>query len=444
MSHTLATLCAVRKTELESERKKPLRVCIDARLTGGGELGGVEQFVLGLAEGLSHLADGDEEYLFLTYAGQDGWLKPHLNGACRILHGDGATRHPALARALGTFPSVRAAARTLLAPLLRSERLVLNLPLPRSDGTVERAEADLVHFPTQSAFLTDLPSIYHPWDLQHLHLPQFFGKEVIRRREIEYRAFCARARMVSVATVWQKRDLIQQYELPEEKVQVVPAASMLSAYPDPSDGDLCDVRRKFSLPPHFIFYPAQTWQHKNHIRLLEALALLRDREGLNVSLVSCGRLNDFYPEIERRVRELNLQEQVCFLGFVSPFDVKCLYRLCRAMIFPTLFEGFGMPIVEALMAGAPVACSNVTSLPALAGDAALIFDPRQTEEIAAAIRRLRTDDDLCGTLTARGRERVRAFSWAHTARLFRAHYRRLAQRPLSAEDRKLLATPPLV
>lgn len=429
---------------MKAKIKQPLRVCIDARLAGGGEPGGVEQFVLGLADGLSRLTDGDEEYLFLTYAGQDGWLKPHLNGACRIVHGTGATRHPGLARVLGVFPSVRAGARTLLAPLLQSKRLILNLPLPRSDGMIERAGADLIHFPTQSAFLTGLPSIYHPWDLQHLHLPQYFSDEVIRRREIEYRAFCAQAHMVSVATVWQKRDLIEQYELPEEKVQVVAAASALSACPDPSDRDLCEALRKFSLPPHFIFYPAQTWEHKNHIRLLEALALLRDQEGLNVSLVSSGRLNDFYPEIERRVRELNVQEQVRFLGFVSPLDVKCLYRLCRAMVFPTLFEGFGMPVVEAFMAGAPVACSNVTSLPALAGDAALIFDPRGTEEIAAAVRRLWTDDDLCLALAARGRERASAFSWAHTARLFRAHYRRLARRPLSAEDRKMLAASPLV
>ena len=418
----------------------PLRVCVDARLAGGGSLGGVEQFVIGLADGLSKLKDeGFEEYYFLAYADNDEWLRPYVSGACRIMHGAAATRSAGAARALSNFPRLRSAARRVLAPLLRSERATSRLPLARSDGTIERARFDLVHFPTQSAFLTNVPSIYHPWDLQHLHLPQYFTPEQVRKRETEYRAFCAQARLVSVASRWQKLDLIKQYGLAEDKVCVVAAAPVVSAYPTPTDEDLGQARRKFSLPARFVFYPAQTWPHKNHLGLLEALALLREREGLAVPLVSSGKKNDFYAEIERRAKELGLETQVSFLGFVSPLELQSLYRLCRAMIFPTLFEGFGMPLVEAFEAGAPVACSNVTSLPEQAGDAALVFDPRSTEETADALRRLWTDDELCRSLVARGRERVRAFTWERTARTFRAHYRRIASRPLTPDDAALLS-----
>lgn len=424
------------------QNENHLRVCIDARLTSGA-LGGVEQFIIGLADGLSRLADGGEEYLFLTYAENDEWLQPYLSGACRVMHGTAATRQPSWARVLGKFPAARSAARKLLTPLL-SGRMAANMPLPHSDGMVERAGVDLIHFPTQSAFLTRVPSIYHPWDLQHLHLPQYFSPDGIALRETTYRAFCAQAMMVAVATDWQKRDLIKHYELPEEKVQVVAAAPVLSAYPTPSAEDLIGTRRKFSLPPRFVFYPAQTWAHKNHLGLLEALAVLREQHGLTVPLVSSGKLNDFYPRIEEEVRRLKLDDQVQFLGFVSPLELQCLYRLSRAMIFPTLFEGFGLPLLEAFLAGVPTACSNATSLPQQAGDAAIIFDPQNLKEMADAVRRLWTDDELCRTLVERGRERVRLFSWDRTARLFRAHYRRITERPLSEEDRALLAAPSLV
>ena len=422
----------------------PLRICIDARLTSGGELGGVEQFVIGLASGLSQLSDGDEEYWFLTHHKNDEWLQPYLRGACRILHGTAATRQPRWTQAINHVPLLRSAARKVLASVRYRRLGTAALPLPHSDGLIEQSGFDVMHFPTQSAFLTSLPSIYQPWDLQHLHLPQYFTPETRRRRETEYRAFCAQARMVAVATTWQKEDLIKQYQLAEEKVRVVEPAAVIDAYPTPSPADLEALRLKLRLPPRFVFYPAQTWPHKNHLKLLEALALLREREGLVVPLVASGKLNDFFPEIERKVRELGLQDKVMFPGFVSPLELQCLYRLCRGMIFPTLFEGFGLPLVEAFLAGVPSACSNVTSLPAQAGDAALIFDPYQIKEIAAALRRIWTDDALCDRLATRGRQRVAGFTWDRTARLFRAHYRRLTGRLLSPTDEALLSTSPLI
>ena len=110
------------------------------------------------------------------------------------------------------------------------------------------------------------------------------------------------------------------------------------------------------------------------------------------------------------------------------------------MVFPSLFEGFGMPISEAFIMGAPTACSNVTSLPEQAADAALIFDPNDVDEMAQTLLRLWTDDALCNDLAERARKRVSSFKWERTARTFRAHYRRLTCRQLTTDDQSLLNT----
>ena len=421
-------------------RDRALRVCIDARLTGGGSLGGVEQFVIGLARGLSQLSDESIEYSFLTYAGHDEWLRPYIGGACRIVQGFGATRRPGWSRALRNAPLLRAAAYKILNPLRQQIQKPETLVPPISDGLVEKEGFDLVHFPTQSAFITGVPSIYHPWDLQHLHLPEYFPPEVIRKRETEYRAFCGQAAMVVAATTWQKQDLIAQYQLAKEKVEVVPPAPVVEFYPVPSQVDLENARKKFALPPRFFFYPAQTWPHKNHKALFQALARVREREGVTIPLVLTGKRNDFFPAIEENIASLNLTSQVMFLDYVSPLELQCLYRLARAMVFPSLFEGFGMPVLEAFLSGTPTACSNVASLHELATDAALIFDPLDTEDIAQTLLRLWSDDALCQDLIARGHKRASNFTWERTACTFRAHYRRLTGRQLSAEDKSLVTT----
>ncbi len=402
----------------------PLRVCLDARLVSGA-WGGVEQFVIGLASGLSKLLDGDEEYLFLAYSGAHEWLDPYISGPCRIL--EVAPPSPMGRR-------FRSVAKSLF-PFLVSIRDRVSVlpglgpPGPRwSEGTVEAAGVDIMHFTNQKAFLTNVASIYHPWDLQHLHYPRYFSVRDRLARETSYRAFCGRAEMVAVASEWTRRDLMEHYGLPGHKVQVIPVPPVLAAYPDPSHEDVAAVKRGFRLPEEFVFYPAQTWRHKNHIALLDALALLRTRFG-DVHLVSSGTLNDFYPEIARRAEELGLAGQVHFLGFVSPLELQCLYRSCRCVVFPSLFEGWGMPVSEAFLAGVPVACSNVTSLPEQAGDAALLFDPRRPEEIADAIYRLLTDEPLRRDLVERGKKRAAGLTWERTARILRAHYRRIAGHP---------------
>ncbi len=396
------------------------RVCLDARLVSG-VAGGVEQVLIGMAHGLSRLGDAGDEYLFLTYRGANDWLRPYLAGRCRLLEG---SPPPWQLRTRGSSSRIRAAMRSIwhrFSPLLGP----LEYRLPASDGAVEAAGAGVMHFATQNGFRTRLPSIYQPFDLQHIHLPGNFTPRDRSVREKQYRALTAQAQVVVVASQWSKRDLMRHYRLPEEKVRVIPLAPVLAAYPEPTPGQIEAVRREHDLPAAFLFYPAQTWEHKNHAALFKALRILRSEHDLVVPLVCTGTKNGYYAVLERMQRELGVADQVRFLGYVSPLQMACLYRSCRAFAFPSYFEGFGMPVLEAFLAGAPVVCSNATSLPEVAGDAALLFDPQDAEQLAACIRRVWTEEPVWQQLVVRGRQRVAGFSWDATALAYRDLYRSL-------------------
>lgn len=412
--------------------QKPSRICIDARLISG-TTGGVEQVIIGLASGLSALDDGDEEYLFLAYEGADEWLKPFVQGPCSILSVPLPVDSFKKRLVLEVRP-FRALWHWVFSPLLGSR----SIPIDHSDGTVENAGVNLVHFTVQTAFLTDLPTIYQPHDLQHLHLRNMFTPREYLKREILYRTFCEQAQMVVALTEWGKQDLIKHYHLPVGKIAVVPWGGMLETYPVPQESDLIAVRRKYALPDNYVFFPSHTWPHKNHLGLLDALALLRKKTGQTIPIVFSGGRNAFFSTIQKRVRKLKLQDQVHFVGFVDPLELVCLYRLCRAVILPSKFEGWGLPVLEAFASNAPLACSNVTSLPEVAGDAAWYFEPDDPRQIADALQRIWEDDTLRKTLTEKGQQRVQMFSWLRTARIFRAHYRRILKRSMTNDDIDLL------
>jgi glycosyltransferase involved in cell wall biosynthesis len=411
----------------------PLRVVIDARLRDG-EPGGVQQIVIGLASGLSRLRDtSSEQYLFLTWRGQAGWLRPFVHNACKMVE-IRASRLRAVGRwmrnavgatgALGVLPSSR-------------------VSVAAADRAVDALRADVIHFPTQRAFLTQTPSIYQPHDLQHVHLPQFFSDAARQTRDRVYRAYCAQAATVVVMSRWGRDDIVREYGLESSKVAVVPWAPMLAEYPVPDEATIDATKRKYRLPSRFAYFPAHTFPHKNHLGLLAALARLRDTSAIEVPVVCTGRRNEFYRLIRQRVRDLGLSDQVQFLGFVPPVDVNVLYRVCHAVLFPTLFEGWGLPLSEAFVAGAPIACSRVTCLPEQADGAALLFDPYSETAIARAAAEVWLDDDLRARLVARGRQVAARLSWDRTAEMFRAHYRKAAGRPLEPRDVDLLEAAPI-
>lgn len=418
-----------------------LRVVLDARVWDRAS-GGVQQWVLGLAAAFSALEPNSDEYLFLVDPGHEAWLKPFVSGPCRIVTTAFPRYRPSPVSAIRSWmgerlPALRSGWRR------RREARIASTAIPASDGTVERLQADIVHFTFQDGFITAVPSLYQPWDLQHLHLPEFFSATERARREETYRALCAQAATVVTASKWVKRDLVDQYGIAADRIAVVNVPPVTSAYSEPTREAVASTRRRRQIPDQFLFYPAQPWPHKNHARLFQALGRLR-ADGLRVPLVCSGERNEHYPAVLRAAEEAGIRDDVEFLGYVSPAEVAALYGSARALVFPSLFEGWGMPILEAFRARLPVACSNATSLPELVGDAALVFDPHDERAIADAIRRLWTDDALAIRLAELGRQRVEHFSWERTVLTLRAHYRQIAEWPLGDDDRELLAAEPLV
>jgi len=411
-------------------------VAINAQILPASGSGGAESVLVGLIHALGQLDDGSEEYIIIGPWQNPEWLKPYIGPNQQIVRRPRQLQS-SVGRVLGPMLPIAVKTRHLVQQLLGASKSWPEVTL--SDGFYEGLGCNVVHFPYQQFVVCALPTIYNPHDLQHLHFPQFFTPSTIAWRETIYPAGCHFAHTVAVASQWVKQDIVEHYHVNPNKVQVIPWAPPTKAYPEPKADFLAGVRDRYELSSPFALYPSMTWEHKNHIRLLDALSLLHNRDGLKINLACTGHKNNFWPHIEERLLELNLSDQVKFLGLVPPQDLRALYRLAQFVVIPTLFEAASGPLFEAWQDDAPVACSTVTSLPEQAGDAALLFDPFSVEAIAQAVAQMATKPDLRESLRQRGTRRLHDFSWERSAKAYRAVYRRAAGYPLSEEDRWLLS-----
>ena len=424
-----------------------LKVAINVKVLSG-DAGGILQSTMGLIKALGKLEDGPERYTIVAHsADQLEWLKPLCGSNQQIVLKADWKHQNKEVRANGARWTFAWILKRVLGPFLPAARYIQHLlstprewpEVPVSDGFFESLGCDVVHFPTQGYMLCALPSIYNPHDLQHLHYPQFFTPTELTWRETIYPAACHFAHTVVVGTQWVKDDVIRRYRIDPDKIQVIPWAPPTHFYREPEPGRLAVVMEKYQLETTFAIYPAVTWPHKNHLRLLEALAYLRDHRGLVIPLICTGsRYTPFWPRIEACVRELNLSSQVKFLGFVPEEDLRALYRLSQFLVMPTLYEADSCPIHEAWSEGLPVASSNATALPDQVQDAGLLFNPKEILDIVDALEHMATDEKLRDELCERGFRRVKDFDWERTAKAYRALYRRAADRPLTEEDQVLL------
>ena len=426
-----------RAPEVELGKMRPLRVVINAQLLPDGHGGGCEQFLMGLVYALGRLQPGPEEYILIGHPRNLDWLKPYLGPNQKIVP-----------KPMNLTERVKNLPEPLLRParkVWREARRLLSVhgnlaavQVAESDGFYESLGAEVIHFPFQSFTRCKLPTIFNPHDLQHVHLPQFFSSEQIGWRETVYREACAYARAVCAESQAVKDDLVRFYGIDPDKVYVIYRGAPTSLYDLPSRHLMHAVAQKYALPRHFALYPAQTWPHKNHVRLLEAIHLLRERHATRLNLVCTGYKNDFWPTIRDRIKQLGLGEQVFFIGYAGSGELRALYRLSQFVVFPSLFEGGGFPVVEAFEEGVPVACSSIPALQEYGGDAVLAFDPTSVEGIARALLSISRKTELRATLRMRGGERIGCFSWEQTGKMYRALYRKVAGQTLSEEDQHLL------
>lgn len=222
-----------------------------------------------------------------------------------------------------------------------------------------------------------------------------------------------------------KEDLVETLGLPPEKIDVTPLGFRLDdrVAPEPE----AVLRERFALgDAPVVLCVAQKREHKNLARLIRAVAAVEEPRA---TVVLPGSPTPHEEELRALAAELGMSERVRFPGWISGAELEGLYELSRLFVLPSLEEGFGLPILEAMGRGIPVACSNTSSLPEVAGDAAELFDPRSVESMAAAIRRLLNDDVRRAELARRAEARLAQFTWERTAEATLASYRRaIAQR----------------
>ena len=236
-----------------------------------------------------------------------------------------------------------------------------------------------------------------------------------------------------------RRDFLTHFRLQPEKIQAIPLAADPAFRPQ-FRKTVAEARARYGLPERYLLYLGSNKPHKNLRRLVEAWARLQPQ---SMPLVIAGAWDGRYPEARQRAAALSLEGQVRWLGPVPETDLPALYSGSLLFVFPSLYEGFGLPVLEAMACGTPVACSNSSSLPEVAGDAALLVDPMNTEELVTAVRTALENESLRQDMTEKGLRRAQGFSWLQTAQRTLELYRSAESRAFGGEgSRTSYAHPP--
>jgi glycosyltransferase involved in cell wall biosynthesis len=289
--------------------------------------------------------------------------------------------------------------------LARRRRLVRNSPSLRERGV------DLLFAPFTAPTYAEpgLPTVSILYDLQHLEYPQFFDPQEVAARNAYLAWLRRRSDVVICISEHARQMLLSRTAYPPERTRVVPIA-IHDRLRSVSLEEVSAVRARLGLDREYVFYPANGWPHKNHRLLLAAFGLLRARNPhLDVDLVFTGAMLETGDDLAILARRLGLASRTHWLGYCPSDTLAAVYQGCRMVVFPSLYEGFGIPLLEAMWFGKPVACSNSTSLPEIGADAVRYFDPRRPEDIATAMRDVLVDKALAAELVAKGHERVKAF-----------------------------------
>lgn len=278
-----------------------------------------------------------------------------------------------------------------------------------------QAECTLLHLPAAlGPVRTNFPFVLTVHDVAVLRFPQLFHPWHGRYARFVLPRVARRARAVLTGSSATKQDLVNLLGVPADRVTVTPYGLHPTIRPIPKESARAmAVRARYALPERFVLTVGTIEPRKNLKRLIEAIRQVTARpDGKDAVLIHAGPPGWLATDLPKVTRENGC---VRFLGHVNTEELAVLYNLAHCCAYPSLWEGFGFPVLEAMAAGCPVLTSRVSSLPEVAGDAAVLVDPTSTEEIAHGLARLWTDDALRTDLALRGIERARAFSWERTA-----------------------------
>jgi glycosyltransferase involved in cell wall biosynthesis len=304
----------------------------------------------------------------------------------------------------------------------------LSIPLK-----LRRLGAELLHSPHYvRPLLCTIPSVVTIHDCIHLLFPQYLpNRMAYRYARYVMGSAVRRSALVYTVSEASRADILRFYPWADpEKVVVVPNAIDAELLLDPGDEERERVRERYQIRGRFVLFAGNVKPHKNLERLIRAFARVRTQSGHeDLRLVLLGDDVSRYSSLRRTVEQSGVRQDVRFFGFVPHRTLAALYRMASVFAFPSLYEGFGLPPLEAMACGTPVVTSRISSLPEVVGDGALLVDPYSEEAIAHGISRVLDEPDLRRDLIARGLVRAAGYSWERSVRAIHAGYLKVLGRP---------------
>jgi len=371
-----------------------LRIAIDAHSVGTG-LGGNESYATNLIEALAEIDHVNRYTLYVT-------------------------RQEAVERFSNRWPNFSVRSTFPHTPLIR-------IPLTLSTE-LRRNPVDVLHVQFTSPPFAPCPVVVSVHDLSFEHLPQTFTWRSRKQLRLTVRRSARSAAQVIALSEYGRQDIIEQYRLDPATVTAIPLAASDRFRPVRNAEELQRVRQTYGIESDYVLSVGAIQPRKNLNRLVTAYSRLR-RGNPKVKLpklVLVGKCAWLYDETLRAIKELELTDSVIVTGYVPETDLPALYSGAICFVYPSYFEGFGLPPLEAMRCGAPVIAGDRTSLPEVVGAAGLLVDPFDIDALAAAIEKVINDSDLRAQLSVKGFERAKLFDWRETARKTLAIYQRAA------------------
>lgn len=372
-----------------------MRIAIDAH-TVGTKLGGNESYAVNLIEALATIDSVNQYTIYITTT-------------------------EARERFSSRWPNFKVRSTLPHTPLIR-------IPLTLS-AELRKNPVDVLHVQFTAPPFCPCPVVVSIHDLSFEHLPQTFNRRSRTQLKLTVRHSARRAARILSLSEHTRRDIIETYSISPQRVTAIPIAAPDHFGPIMDYRELQRVRHNYGIDGDYILSVGSIQPRKNLARLVRAYASLRESGSAAKlpKLVLVGKCAWLYDETLRALDETNIKDAVVLTGYVPETDLPALYSGALCFVYPSYFEGFGLPPLEAMKCGAAVIVGNRTSLPEVVGDAALAVDPFDIDAIAGAIKKVINDSALRKVLSVKGQERAREFNWRETARKTLAVYEEIAR-----------------
>jgi len=369
-----------------------MRIAIDAHSVGA-RLAGNETYAVNLIEALAEIDQSNQYTLYVT-------------------------KESAVERFANRWPNFKVQRTLPHTPLVR-------IPLTLS-RELRRHPVDVLHVQYTAPPFAPCPIVSTIHDLSFEHLPETFNRRSWMQLRLTVRHTARRAAQITTLSEYSRQDITQTYGIDPEIITVTPAAAAPMFKRVNNETELQRVRETYGIDGDYILSLCSIQPRKNLRRLIEAYSLLRRLHpgGKLPKLVLAGKRGWLENETMQAARGDESSGNIRFTGYVADEQLNALYSGAICFVYPSYFEGFGLPILEAMKCGTPVIAGNRTSIPEVAGEAALLFDPFDVHSLVAALRRVLDDSEYRAALGVKGLQRASEFSWQTTARLTSDAYQR--------------------